>query len=126
MGCANLFPKKIWGQVTRKWIENGSVLYSDRFAQLSSIALFLKSLSSTTNRSSKAVLEQLVMPPRGVGGAVLFERVKFHDATKQMNDSGPHSPFTSGAKTHRASPTDVRPIRWERNYIALRSVSVQL
>jgi hypothetical protein len=49
--------------------------------------------------------------PRGVGGAVVFERVKLHDATKQTNDSGPHSPFTSAAETHRASPTDVRPIR---------------
>ena len=49
--------------------------------------------------------------PRGVGGAVVFERVKLHDATKQTNDSGPHSPFTSATETHRASPTDVRPIR---------------
>ena len=46
-----------------------------------------------------------------VGGAAVFERMNLHDATKQTNDRGPHSPSTSGAETHRASPTDVRSLR---------------
>src|ERR1700733_2649250 len=41
---------------------------------------------------------------RGVGGAEVFERVNLHDATKQTNRSGPHSPFTSGAETAPCQP----------------------
>jgi hypothetical protein len=109
MGCANPFPVKIWGQVTRKRIETGLFLYSHgSHSWRASLCSLNLQVPYKLLQSGLAVDDQGRVRRRGLGGAVLFERVKLHDATKQTNDSGPHSPFTSGAATapcqrHRCS-----------------------